>query len=254
MRLYSYSTSLSSEEREAWEKYRSANQSHGFDVIQASTMRSSLFSQYRAIRHMESRWPDNYIDVDAIPARETLEQELLNYQQELDSAPDERPLQRHLTNHPYIIGALTVGTNSGHHANYVFPEFQLGNQLRPDFLVCGKNSQGYQWICVELQSPRGQILNRDGSEGSQAREGLQQIRAWRDWFRENLSYARNTLDLEGIHEGRTRYVLVIGTRNNYDVRTNQWRDRLIADNHWLDIISYDRLSGLFTQVIETRYF
>lgn len=53
----------------------------------------------------------------------------------------------------HIIGSLIWGLtiNTGNHGVYLFPEFQLGNLYKADYLIMGKSSGGYEFILVEKE-------------------------------------------------------------------------------------------------------
>ena len=48
----------------------------------------------------------------------------------------------------HIIGSIIWGLsiNIGNHGAYLFPEFQLGNSYKADYLLMGKSSGGYEFI------------------------------------------------------------------------------------------------------------
>jgi hypothetical protein len=44
--------------------------------------------------------------------------------------------------------------------------------------LVGKNSSGYEFIFVKLESPYGQIVTKDGDFGNVIRKGIKQVMDW----------------------------------------------------------------------------
>ena len=82
--------------------------------------------------------------------------------------------------HFHIIASLLSGGgySFGHHATYLFPEFELVNNYKADYLLVGKSSGGYEFLFVELESPYGRITTSDGELGESFRKGLSQVKDW----------------------------------------------------------------------------
>lgn len=55
-----------------------------------------------------------------------------------------------LNRYYHIIGSLLSGLSfhTGHHAAYLFPEFQLGTADHVDYLIVVKGSGGYEFVLV----------------------------------------------------------------------------------------------------------
>lgn len=213
---------------------------------------NSIYHSSLAVRHLQSRYPENFIDNLTLPI--SAEWYIDQYNQLLNASIDERPLQKFFQANPFMIASILQNTDFGHHKRYVFPQFQIANKYRPDFVVSGTNSQGYGWIFIELQSPNCHILLKNGQASEQAREGLHQIRTWQDWFGNHLDFAKTGMDMEGLHESRMLYYLIIGRRDNYQDEENKWRDREMKVDKSLRIISYDRLIDNFITVISNGNF
>lgn len=110
----------------------------------------------------------------------------------LDTAPDEKPLQQHLTAHPMLL----VQFCRGGHGRWVIPQKRLGAEFVPDFVIADRDSGGIRWTLVELQSPvprrtrsADSLFLANGRPCEQLDEGVRQIRRWRTWIKENLDYA-----------------------------------------------------------------
>jgi hypothetical protein len=245
-------SSISSEEKDAYERYKMLKRTGGLRVTVKEER--ELFRKYRAIRHLESRYPSNLLDVFSLPT--DAKADIDEYESLLMESKEEKPLQDFFNIKPYFIASLLCETNFGHHATYAFSQFQIANKYRPDFVLAGKSSQGYGWVFIELQSPNCNLMLKNGMVAQQPREGLHQIKLWQEWFRKHLGYAKSSdgLDMEGLNEARMLYYLVVGSRDKYNEEANDWRDREMATDKSLRIISYDRLINTFKTIIDRRNF
>lgn len=175
-------------------------------------------------------WPDSFIDWNK-PRDAKLVDELARI---LAGAADERPLQEFYTAHPYLL-ALSFPC----HCCWVFPKPRLGGgKLVPDFLYCDLNSLGHKWTLIELESPRMEATNRDGSVSRDCHHAVQQILDYRRWLRDNALFEEKQ-GFRGLNSDCEGYV-VIGRRDAG--RTDLERQRL-ADFRVekIEIASYDRL-------------
>ncbi len=159
----------------------------------------------------------------------------------LSAATSERPLQAHLEKHPILL----VQDLRGGHGRWVLPQKQLGSQFRSDFIIGARDSSGFQWTVVELQSPVvPRLFTKKGRNSEQLDEGIRQIRDWRRWLAENRDYAnrpasRNGLGLPDIDDKVNGLVIIgrDGDRDDYDAQ----RLRQLAYDHRIEIHSYDWL-------------
>ena len=133
----------------------------------------------------------------------------------MEAASDEKPLQAVLSAHPGLLRVL-LGGSAG---NAVWPWPRLDGKFIPDFMLAEANSAGIHWTLVELESPRARMLLADGRLADKAREGVSQIRAWRDYLADQIAHARppvadGGLGLVGIRPHRARGVVLIGRRED----------------------------------------
>jgi len=178
-------------------------------------------------------WPDNFIDWNT-PRDMKLIDELAKI---LAEATDERPLQEFYTARPYLL-ALAFPC----HCSWVFPKPRLGGGKHiPDFLYCDLNSLGYKWTLIELESPRMEATNKDGSVSRDCHHAVQQIQDYRRWIRDNALFEEKE-GFKGLNADCEGYV-VIGRRDGE--RTDLEQQRL-ADfrREKIEIASYDRLLRL----------
>src|SRR5262245_39261411 len=90
------------------------------------------------------------------------------------------------------------------------------------------------------------VITKAGRKTAHVEHALQQIRDWRAWILENLSYARglrerNGLGLENI-QPRFFGCVIIGRRRSYTEAFNAIRSQLRRDEH-IDIRSWDGIIG-----------
>lgn len=142
----------------------------------------------------------------------------------------EEKYQQTITAHPELLGALVIGN----WRTYVIPKPRLGGEYVPDYLVLGINSHGPNWVLVEIESPRHQITNQDGSLSTPTRHAVGQINDWREWLLNEVSYVQGQ-GYVGLTT-RSHGVVIIGrddpspTHANSRVRT-EWENR-IAVHSW----------------------
>ena len=154
----------------------------------------------------------------------------------LGGAQDERPLQAFFEQHPFVLPLALLG--GLHQYSWVFPQPRLGNGIYiPDFVACDRDSLGFQWKLVELESPTASATNKDDSVSHACHHAVQQIRDYKRWLRDNLGFERQ----HGWHEitGECESWIVIGRRGD---RSEIARERL-ADfkKESIAIHSYDHI-------------
>jgi hypothetical protein len=154
--------------------------------------------------------------------------------QTLDDAPDERPLQTFLAGHPHLLSCLLPGGRGV----WCWDRPRFGAELVPDFLLCTRNSAGVQWVMVELESPRQMPLTQAGRPTAKLNEAMGQIRDWRAWLRQNISYTHEQLELVGL-SAEAPAVIVIGRREALNP-THAVKYRELS-NDKTQVMTYDRL-------------
>jgi Domain of unknown function (DUF4263) len=175
-------------------------------------------------------WRSEYIE-GVIPTAV----ELAGFSTVLSTARDEAPIQRLLASTSRIPRGILPSAADA----WLFDRPKLGAEHIPDFLLCYRNSIGYNWVLVELESPTQPPLTRRGRPTAKLTEALAQIRDWRCWLRENISYARSTLGFLGIHAEIPAHVL-IGRRSHLDPK-HALRYQELSLSAGASVMSYDRL-------------
>ena len=178
----------------------------------------------------------------AIPWEQLTTDEIVAFDQLLQTNPGERAVHRFLENHEKAL--VTVIGGGTFRCQISKP--RLGAELVPDFLLASEDSMGVYWQAVELETPRRQPYRQDGRPNKYLHHALEQIRDWRRWIRHNMDYARRSrtekgLGLVGIDE-RVPGLVLMGRRppGEYPSNFNEFR-RDILHAERIAIHSYDWL-------------
>ena len=219
----------------------------------------------KAARMCKSLFPNNYLDVAELRDVERLAAANEEFFSLLsDEACTERSILNFIKDKKYyhIIGSIIWGLsiNIGNHGVYLFPEFQLGNSYKADYLLVGKSSGGYEFIFIELESPYGNITLKDGQLGAEFRDGISQLEDWKRWLPANYSFfgeimrkhKNSARDLPEefyiLDMSRFHYVVISGRRSDFQDKTYIIkRERKKADD--IDIIHYDNLYDFSNNLI-----
>ena len=181
------------------------------------------------LEHDLDPWPDKRCSSDLYTQQLG---ELFNAT--LNDAIDERPLQTFLATHSYLLTSLLPPGRD----TWCWDRPSFGGELIPDFLLCTRNSTGFQWIMIELESPSESQLTQSGLPAKKLRDAMGQVRDWRSWLRDNIAYAQNQLGFKGLN-AESRAFIIIGRRNRISSKHAQkWRE---LSDHSNQIMSYDRL-------------
>jgi hypothetical protein len=227
--------------------------------------RRSLYRQYpKAARHCLSLFPNNFLDVVELRRTESLKKRLAQFKRLLNS---QRVTERDILNFInekrafFIVASLLKSYyNWGHHAAFLFPEFPLGVSCKVDYLLVGKNSGGWEFLFVELESPNGNVTLKDGSPGDVIRKGELQIAKWKAWIEANFSSLREVFyrkrnqthnlpdEFLNLDTTRIHYAVIAGRRKHYNGST-YWHRRRIQRNAEVLILHYDNMVETAKNVI-----
>lgn len=152
----------------------------------------------------------------------------------LADARDEAPLQGVLAQTPSLLRTLLPSATDV----WCFDRPQLGSEFIPDFLLCYRNSRGFNWVLVEIESPTKPPLNKAGRIAVKLNEAQGQISDWRIWLRQNISYAQSQLGLRQI-DAEIPAVIIIGRRYMIESK-NAARYRELS-NGSTQVMTFDRL-------------
>jgi hypothetical protein len=174
-------------------------------------------------------WPDKYVE-HRIPS----DLNVTDYTTIVEAAVDERPLQAYFAEVPSFLRQLIPSCIDF----WCFDRLSFGGELVPDFLLCYRNSRGLNWAYVELESPAVPPLTKAGRPSAKLNEAVAQISDWRNWLRDNISYAREHLGLKQI-DAEAHGIVLIGRRQHINPKHALKYRALSSDK--TSVMTYDRL-------------
>jgi hypothetical protein len=162
----------------------------------------------------------------------------------LDGANIERPMQVVLETHPELFRRVVTGN----HGLWVLPQVQFSNVYMADFLIADGSSAGLAWTLVELERPNASLFNQDGSFTGSVRHAIQQITDWREWIADNNSHAQASVRQGGLGlpylRPNARALIVVGRSEEGWEDARPYRLREIEDRG-IHIRTYDWLRRTF---------
>jgi hypothetical protein len=177
-----------------------------------------------------------------------LEAEATAFSLALDAAQNEQSIQAYIKENRkwFIPASLYKDYNFGHHGSYFFPEQRLGAEYQADYMLLGKNSEGYSIVLIEFEDVHVDfMLSSSNMESNSVRKGMTQIRDWKRWldshrqyFIESCGFKEHEID---IPTSRIHYVLVVGRRSRMNKTARDLRSQLSFETPKLKIMTYDRL-------------
>lgn len=236
----------------------------------SSEIRKSRFRDYpKAARHYEQLFPNNYLDIVELKNEITLHNIIKQFHALLESPNvNERAILKFIRENQayFIIGSLLHKYfRFGHHEAHIFPEFQLGNSFAVDYLLAGKNSDGWHFVLVEMEAPLGKITISDGSLGESFRKGIRQTEDWDQWIENYYSSIQETFvkykhpnkmlptEFSHLDKSRFNYVVIAGRRSDFSDTTYR-KQRKEHKNGFLHILHYDNLiDAAFSVIGESTY-
>ncbi len=208
------------------------------------------------VRYCTELFPGNYLDHRMLQKREELTALCNDFKKLIDdSQTGEREILNFIRDKSayHIIGSIQTNTyNFGHHGTFMFPEFKLGNTYQADYLIVGKNSDGYHFVFIEMESPYGNITIGSGDEGEVIRKGLNQVNDWDRWLDENYSSLAETFtkykhpeydlpeEFYKLDKTRIKYAVVAGRRDAFTKKLRRKRRKLFDDSK-INLLHYDNL-------------
>lgn len=243
-----YTVILTDEERKAYEEECSYERKKGFKTVRNFPRFSHPDKNIRKfISHKRSLFPNNFLYFN--------EYKDLGFEKEADkfktiiySAENELEIQQYIKGNKkwFIPGSIFVDYNFGHHDAYLFPEQKLGNEYMADYMLLGKNSDGYNIVLVEFEKANTNYhLSTSNMESESVRKGLTQIQDWKRWLDSNKEFFLRNIGLteKGIDVPTYRiyYYLVVSRRDFMDSTALDIRSQSIYERKNTKIVTFDRL-------------
>jgi hypothetical protein len=137
-----------------------------------------------------------------------------------------------LRSHPELLAACLNLTSFGRDGTWIVPQkailapqSPIGHGLKPEFLVGGKNTDGFSWFVVELKGVRDGLFAASGRSlrlSTNANSGLIQLLGYISYCSIVQAYLRETLHLTGFREPQG--FLIVGS----EVELEESAERRVA--------------------------
>lgn len=248
-------TKLTIEEFEIWNKVES-------EYNRSKTNPKAIIKYYTdlpiAALYYKQLFPNNYICISDLKRESVLSNVIEEFRNLINRPCSERDILNFIKDKKAysIIASIFDGYRFGHHQAFLFREFELPPNYIADFLLVGKNSGGFEFIFIELESPQGQITTKEGEFGAVIRKGLKQVYDWDNWIEKNYYSLRLVFEkyigefekqlpkeFYELEKSRIHYVVVAGRRSDYNEKTYQLRRKLMIKNDIL-LLHYDNLLNI----------
>jgi len=186
-----------------------------------------------------------------------------------NKSPTERDLLSYIRDNKasFIITSLLEYTDFGHHERFVFPEFELSNNYKVDFLILGRSSGGFSFLLVELESPYGLVTTTKGDHATVINKGIKQVKDWKRWIPKNFSSFQQTLrkfkgptnedfprEFYELELDRFNYMVIAGRRDHYKPQTYQQNREVSGNGERIRVLHYDNLIESTYKLIETKHW
>jgi len=103
----------------------------------------------------------------------------------------------------------------------IFHEINFGSEMRCDFSWLNDNSDGPEWVLVEIEKPKLELFRKDNNDPTyQLNHAFEQLKSWRRYFNENPSEKKRIFGAVG----RFRFILVGGDKESWAQESaSKWR-------------------------------
>lgn len=178
----------------------------------------------------------------------------------LEQTDNETDIHKFLNEHkPFLTLSMDL-FHSGHHGAWVLSKQMIRTKLPdkkgliPDFIVGGKNSDGFQWIVIELKGPNEQLFTEQKNIikfSNEANKGLCQLAEYLDFCHEHQSVLREQFKLTDF--GNPKGVLLLGREKETENSGRKRKLKKAWNNLILDSIkirSYSWLERTAERVIK----
>lgn len=183
------------------------------------------------------------------------------FKQLIDTGKYEEPLQKFLETHKEL---LISTFNQGAYFSTVFPKFELGDELIPDFVMVGHRSR-WSWdvnlIEIEPAILNKPLFNKQRQSTGRLRTAEGQIQDWQMWMNKHSGYFTTRMLQElkkigawdkkpqfyelsdGTNQSMTVwYRIVIGRRNDFQGQGDEYRRHKSQESgNRVEIVTWDRL-------------
>ena len=110
-----------------------------------------------------------------------------------------------------------------HRKNGIQPNFcevSFGGKFKCDFAWLNDNSDGPEWVLVEIERPHMKILKKNNTPTVYLNSAIEQVKSWDKYFLENPSEKKRIFGIVA----KFRFILVAGDGNAWEKRdASKWR-------------------------------
>ena len=151
----------------------------------------------------------------------------LAFSELLNNRASETDADHFIQDHRAILGQCLNFTNFGHHGIWVIPQKLVDpgaspsrKGLKPDYVLGGKNSDGFFWCVVELKGTQDKLFKRANDDrrtisfSAVANEGICQLLQYMDYCNAAQAFFRDHFGLTDFREPRG--FLVIGRESEFE--------------------------------------
>ncbi len=102
----------------------------------------------------------------------------------------------------------------------VFREISFGGKFRCDYAWLNDNSDGPEWVLMELEKPKMRIFNENGKPTAELNGAIEQVKTWQRYFHENPLEKKRIFGAVA----KFRFILVAGEKNDWTTEeAMKWR-------------------------------
>lgn len=102
----------------------------------------------------------------------------------------------------------------------IFHEVSFGGDLKCDFAWLNDNSDGPQWVIVEVERPRLKLFTTKDEPTSHLNHAIEQVKSWRRYFNE---YSTEKKRIFGA-VSNFRFILIVGDKESWSKeKPTRWR-------------------------------
>ncbi|MBP9727523.1 MAG: DUF4263 domain-containing protein [Gammaproteobacteria bacterium] len=101
-----------------------------------------------------------------------------------------------------------------------FAEVAFGSKYRCDFCWLNDNSDGPEWILIEVERPNVRLFNQIGDPTAELNHAIEQVKSWDRYFQQHPAEKNRVFGAVS----RFRFVLVAGRRGEWNSKhAAKWR-------------------------------
>ena len=168
-----------------------------------------------------------------------------------DKNNNENQVQEFLENHTAFI-PMEFLLNHQLHMNCVISKFKLGNEMVTDFAYLTKCSDYWNFVLVELETPKKTIFTNNPNSvyfSAEFNNAYDQITSWKSYIEKNKDYVLKKIDklMQPINDYTVwfKYVLVIvrnEEKDNFEKRRAMFAEKSRND---FRVMTYDSLASQY---------